>query len=162
MVLRGIFKCLTGGSENGLFPYLTERNKQKALTKRAERWQAHTADLPSRLSKGTVYEEITPDGSVKIWTPPTETAHISVTLEHQQLEPSELGEIQRQQARRLEQEDVPLALDPFTGPDGLWRRHVCRIRLSVKLCSGNASKQAPCSDGPCGVWVEAAETIAYA
>jgi hypothetical protein len=118
VALSGIFKWLTGGSQNGPFSWLIRIVEERARTKRAETLQAHAVDVLGHLRDGTVYREITPDGSIEIWAPPAQTAHISATLEYQLQEPSpgEPSEVQGQQPKALGRSDLPLVRDPFAGP----------------------------------------------
>lgn len=120
MALSGIFKWLAGGSQNGPFSWLTRIVEERARTKRAETLQAHAVYVLSHVRDGTVYREITPDGSIEIWAPPAQTAHISATVEYQLQEPNpgEPSEVQGQQPKALGQSDMPLVRDPFAGPGG--------------------------------------------
>lgn len=124
MALRAVLAWLTGGSEKGLFPYLGKRVEQKeqterakieqnAQTERAKSWQDHTTDLQGHLRDGTFYREITPDGSVEIWTP--SASHIAMTVEcrEAELNSREPPEIQTKQPRALGQEGLPIEHDPF-------------------------------------------------
>ena len=124
MALRWMLGWITGSSQNGLFPYLTKRNEQRARTDRARSWQAHTVEIANLLRDGTEYEETTPDGSVKIRTPPAQPARISVMVEHQEpeLQPREPPAVETRQVKALTQKDAAAdaspANDPPTGPDG--------------------------------------------
>lgn len=118
MALSGIFKWLAGGSQNGPFSWLTRIVEERGRTKRAETLQVHAVGLLSQVRDGMVYREITPDGSIEIWAPPAQTAHISATVEYQPQEPNtcEPSEVQGQQPKALGQSDKPLVRDPFAGP----------------------------------------------
>lgn len=118
MALSGILKLLVGGSQNGPFSWFIRIVEERAQTKRAEKWQAHTVDVLNRLGDGIDYEETTPDGSVKIRKPAVQAARISATVEYQLQEPCprEPSEVQGQQPKALGQSDMPLIRDPFAGP----------------------------------------------
>jgi hypothetical protein len=99
-------RWVAGVPQHGLFGWLIKRDEQKGQTERAKKWQTHTECVVKDLEPGTVYEETTPDGSVKIWKPLTRTSHISVLVDHQEPEhdPPEQPEVQAQQPRALGQE----------------------------------------------------------
>lgn len=115
MVLRGMLGWIAGGSQNGLFSWFIKICEQKAQTRRAAGWLAHTKELPDRVPEGTYYKETTPDGSVEIWKAKAQSTHFSVIVDNQepQCNPRKSPEVQAQQPRALGQEDMPFV------PDGL-------------------------------------------
>lgn len=105
MALGGLVKWIASASSNGPFSPLTKLIEERGRTKRAGSWEGHTVDVLTHLGDGMVYEENTPEGSLKIWKPPAQTPHISVTVDHQEPEPRphESPEIQGHQPRALDQ-----------------------------------------------------------
>lgn len=117
MALSGILRWIAVGSSHGPFGWIVDIYREKARTKRAEKWQAHAAALASSLRDGAVIEERTSEGSLRIWAPPVQATHFSVRLTQQELECDPPGppEVQALLPKELGQEDVPPIDDPFAG-----------------------------------------------